>query len=329
MWEAKRDTFILSCNKSRGNKEFLGQAIALVLTLLCLAGSLSCQREKESARTGLPGNSPPQIVSLKMLPENPNKDSVFSLIIESFDSDYDRVLYRYQWVKNDEDLDGENKEILKEILLKRGDLVRVKVTPSDGKTEGKTFLSPAVKILNSPPVIKEIGIEPKIAYAGDDLKALVKVYDADGDSVTCTYQWEKNGVVLSEESKDILPRNRFRKGDSIAVAAIPNDGETSGSIKKSEPVVIVNSPPIITSSPSDKTDGNIYTYQVEADDTDGDPITFSLKNAPKGMEIDKETGLIRWQIERGDQGTQAIEIEASDNGGAKSIQRYTLSVKFR
>jgi hypothetical protein len=47
------------------------------------------------------------------------------------------------------------------------------------------------------------------------------------------------------------------------------------------------------------------------------------------MEIDKETGFVRWEIRKGDQGTQSIEIQASDSEGAKSFQRYTLSIKFR
>jgi hypothetical protein len=86
---------------------------------------------------------------------------------------------------------------------------------------------------------------------------------------------------------------------------------------------------MIISSPPNKTDGNIYTYQVKADDPDNDPIIFSLKTAPKGMEINRETGLIRWEVRKGDQGTQSVEIEASDSEGAKSFQRYTLSVEFR
>jgi hypothetical protein len=54
-----------------------------------------------------------------------------------------------------------------------------------------------------------------------------------------------------------------------------------------------------------------------------------LKTAPKGMEIDKETGLIRWEIEKWDQGSHLIEIEATDPEGAKSFQRFTLSFEFK
>ncbi len=310
-------------------KVSLSQGVALILTLLLLAGSFSCKKEKELTGTGLPKNSPPQIASVKILPESPNKDSSLSLLIESYDSDYDRILYRYQWLRNDEEINGENKEILRDVHLKKGDLIRVKVTPLDGKTEGQTFLSAAVKILDSPPAIKEVRIEPRIAYANGDLKAIVKSYDADGDSVNYTYKWEKNGVALSEENTDVLARNRFKKGDSIVLTVTLNDGETSGEAKRSEPILVANSPPMIISSPPDKADGNIYTYQVKTDNPDNDPIIFSLKTGPKGMEINGETGLIRWEIRKGDQGTQSIEIEASDSEGAKSFQRYALSVEFR
>lgn len=330
MWIRRKDTVIPLCNKLKSYREFSSfqVIIAFILTSFFLAGSLSCGR-KEATETTLPKNSPPRIISVKILPESPNPQSVFNLLIESHDPDYDRVLYHYQWLKNDEGIDGENKEILRGVHLKKGDLIRVKVTPSDGKIEGEPFLSSPVKIINSPQVIEEVRIEPKMAYANCDLKAFVKSRDADGDSTNYSYKWEKNGVVLPEENTDVFVQGRFKKGDTIAVTVTPNDVESLGMPKKSEPVTIANSPPIITSSPPNKTSGNIYTYQVTANDPDNDPIIFALKTAPKGMEIDKETGLIRWEIRKGDQGTQSIEIQTSDSGGGKSFQRYTLSIELR
>jgi hypothetical protein len=274
-------------------------------------------------------NSPPIIVSANILPEVPSKDSELNLFVRRQGRDGDPITYSFQWMKNDEELTGENKNTLKSENFKKGDLIRAKVTFSDGKAKGETFLSSPVKIINSPPVIKEVRIEPKIAYTHGDLKVFVKSMDADGDSINYTYKWEKNGVVLSEENTEIFGGGRFKRGDSIAVTVIPHDGETLGTPKKSEPVTIANSPPIIISSPPNKTDGNIYTYQITANDPDNDAVVFALKTAPKGMEIDKETGLIRWEIRKEDQGTQSIEIEASDSEGAKSSQRYTLSIELR
>jgi hypothetical protein len=54
-----------------------------------------------------------------------------------------------------------------------------------------------------------------------------------------------------------------------------------------------------------------------------------LKSGPKGMEMDKKTGLIRWEIRKEDRGNHSVEIEVSDDAGAKSIQRYTLTIDFR
>jgi hypothetical protein len=54
-----------------------------------------------------------------------------------------------------------------------------------------------------------------------------------------------------------------------------------------------------------------------------------LKSGPKGMEMDKNTGLIRWEIRKENKGTHSVEIEVFDQEGAKSIQRYTLTVEFR
>jgi len=156
------------------------------------------------------------------------------------------VTYHYQWIKNNEEIQGENTNVLRSGNFKKGDLIQVKVTPSDGKMEGKPFLSVPVKILNSPPVIQEVWIEPKMAYANDQLKVHVKSYDIDRDSIYYIYQWEKNGVVLTEERREVLERGRFKKGDSIVVTVTPDDGENQGISKKSELIKILNTPPIIS-----------------------------------------------------------------------------------
>ena len=142
-------------------------------------------------------------------------------------------------------------------------------------------------------------------------------------------QWAKNGVVLNEERGETLEEGRFKKGDSIAVIVTPDDRETLGAPKKSEPLIISNSPPLILSSPPTSVEKTTYIYQVRANDPDNDPIAFTLKSSPKGMEMDKNTGLIRWEIRKEDKGTHSVEIEVSDDSGAKSIQRYTLTIDFK
>jgi len=302
----------------------------MLCVLICLTTGLlfSCGKSSSPASKSKT-NAPPVITAVNILPEKPAQVSELNLFIQSQDPEGDPVTYTFQWIKNDEEMAGENKNSLSSKTFKKGDFIRVKVTPSDGKLNGKPFLSTPAKILNSPPVIREVWIEPKVAYVTDRLKASMKSFDQDGDFIYHTYRWEKNGVILNEERGEILEKGRFKKGDSIVVIVTPDDRENSGTPKKSETLIISNSPPVILSSPPTSVEKTTYLYQVRADDPDNDPLTYTLKSSPKEMEMDKKTGLIRWEIRKEDKGNHSFEIEVSDEAGAKSIQRYTLTIDFK
>jgi hypothetical protein len=306
----------------------LRYVIVRVCLCLIIPIVLSCEDRKNSAPSSK-SNSPPSITSVTLLPEKAYKGTEFNLIVQGSDPESDPITYKYQWIKNEEEMAGENKSSLRTDRFQKGDLIRAKVTPSDGKSEGPPYLTPPVKILNSAPVVQEVWIEPKLAFAGDNLKANVKSFDLDGDFVYYTFQWESDGKVIPDEKNQVLERDRFKKGDSISVTVVPDDREIQGEPKKSDAVLISNSAPMIVSSPPTSVEGTTYRYLVKANDPDRDPVIFTLKTGPKGMAIDKDTGLIRWEIRKEDKGTYSIEIEASDPEGAKSTQRFTLTVGFK
>ena len=58
-------------------------------------------------------NSPPVITSITISPDQPNKESELSLFIQSHDPDRDPVTFRYQWIKNDKEIPGENRDTKK------------------------------------------------------------------------------------------------------------------------------------------------------------------------------------------------------------------------
>jgi len=304
------------------------KSVTLLLLLICFIEIISCEGKK-SQTSASKTNSPPIIISVTILPERPTKGNELSLSIQSKDPEGDPITYQYQWMKNDEEIVGENQSSLKSGNFRKGDFIRVTVTPSDRKVTGTPFLSPPVKILNSPPAVQEVWIEPKVAYATDRLNAVVKCSDQDGDFIYYNYRWEKKGSILSDERGEILEKGPFKKGDSIAVTVTPDDREALGTPKRSEPLLISNSPPQILSSPPTSVEKMTYLYQVKANDADDDPLAFTLKSGPRGMEIDKKTGLIRWEIRKEDKGAYPVEIEVSDSEGARSIQRYTLTLDFK
>ena len=106
----------------------------------------------------------------------------------------------------------------------------------------------------------------------------------------------------------------------------PYDGEAYGSTVRSAPVAIRNSPPKIVSEPPVRTEAGLFSYAVQTEDADGDPLRFSLEGkAPAGLEIDPDTGLVQWQmvIPKG-KVTYVFQVVAEDPEGAKSIQEITL-----
>jgi hypothetical protein len=328
----KRTAFTLLLSNRMGCHGFGSWAkILTVFLFLCpFVIPISCERQKATeslSKTKV--NSPPTITSVTLLPERPNRENDLSLVLQSQDPDGDLVNYRYQWIKNDIEMAGESGNVLRAGNFSKGDIFQVRVIPSDGKGDGKPFLSNPVKILNAAPVVREVWIEPQMPTIQNDLKVHEKSTDADGDSIFFSYQWEKNGTALTDERKDMLERVRLKKGDSISVTVVPDDREIMGEPKKSEPVKISNSPPTIVSFPPTSIEGTKYLYQVKANDPDNDPITFTLKSGPKGMGIDPKSGLVQWQIRKEDQGTHSIEIEVSDNEGARSYQQYTLAIEVR
>ncbi|MCA9409049.1 MAG: DUF4082 domain-containing protein [Candidatus Omnitrophica bacterium] len=90
-----------------------------------------------------------------------------------------------------------------------------------------------------------------------------------------------------------------------------------------------NSAPNITSVPvTTAVTGQEYQYDVDAEDADGDPLTFSLLQMPEGMTIDAQTGLITWVPVNGDLTSQTIRVKVSDNKGGEDIQEYLLQIVF-
>ncbi|MDR0769889.1 MAG: hypothetical protein LBE75_01625 [Burkholderiales bacterium] len=86
---------------------------------------------------------------------------------------------------------------------------------------------------------------------------------------------------------------------------------------------LVNTPPRITSDPvTTGAVGTAYSYQVEAEDDDGDALTYSLTESPTGMSIDSD-GLITWTTPV--LGTHNITVRVSD-GQATDEQSYMLTI---
>ena len=89
----------------------------------------------------------------------------------------------------------------------------------------------------------------------------------------------------------------------------------------------INQAPTITSTPGFVADvGNPYQYALQASDPEGQPITYKLLDAPQGMAIDANTGLVQWTTPI--TGNYNIVVAAFDPEGLGVTQGYTLTAKI-
>jgi len=85
-------------------------------------------------------------------------------------------------------------------------------------------------------------------------------------------------------------------------------------------------PPIIDASVKPVYEGNTYTLQFKAVDPDGDPVTYSLWNAPEGLTISSSTGLVTWTIPAGFKGKGSYTVVAKDSHNGEATQLFTFDL---
>ncbi|MCG2820507.1 MAG: putative Ig domain-containing protein, partial [Candidatus Atribacteria bacterium] len=88
----------------------------------------------------------------------------------------------------------------------------------------------------------------------------------------------------------------------------------------------LNSAPLIISEPIiTATEDQLYLYQVEAIDSNGDNLNYSLMIKPEEMSIDSENGLISWTPTNNQVGTHQVIVEISD-GKHNITQSFEIEV---
>lgn len=161
----------------------------------------------------------------------------------------------------------------------------------------------------------------------DGFKAEVVHSGNEPDDTSFLYDWKLNGDDITGESGEELEwRDEFKKGDTITVSVTPYSGLGQGALSAEGSFRIPNSPPVIISEPGASFEEGGFSYTVMAEDPDGDPVDFTLRNAPAGMTMEPATGLIRWEYGGEDAGDYIVTIIVSDSEGAQAVQELTLSI---
>lgn len=179
---------------------------------------------------------------------------------------------------------------------------------------------------NSPPMLKSIEVTPRFPKKGDAIKVEINAVDPEGDKIGFTYQWKRNGQSIPETGNTLHLNEEFKRGDKIHMIVTPYDDHGKGTPGFMD-VTIENSPPQIISSPAMTVlKDRQFTYQAKAVDPENDTVSYTLKNSPAGMTINKDTGLVQWSVPQSFKGNAAISIIVTDGQGGESQQNFVIEI---
>lgn len=237
-------------------------------------------------------NSAPSFSSISVSPPTPTKTSTLSCSVTVLDSEQYYTNVTFEWYKNSANQSAlagtfnivpnntqTSISTVASSYLTKNDVWYCRAMAFDGTDYSSWASSSTVTVQNTPPTTLAPTLSPSTAY-----KTTAQVTcnngttsDIDGDAVSFTYLWYKNGASTSITSQSITNAS-YSKGDSLVCQITPNDGADNGASQNSSAIIVQNSPPtqpagIVFTAGNYKND----TFTASASgstDADGDAITY-------------------------------------------------------
>ncbi len=187
--------------------------------------------------------------------------------------------------------------------------------------KGKTYDIPAERIylsVNKKPLrfssnIPDITLNEDARYTTSPLTYYFDYDEGDYEKLSFSSSDVQDiSVSMVGNRATLTPRENFNGARSISF--ILTNGETTVYSNTAKITVNpINDAPVITTSSLPKaTVGNPYSQKIEANDIEGDSLTFSLIDSPVGMSIGSSNGVISWTPSAA--GNYNIKIKVTDNG---------------
>jgi hypothetical protein len=276
------------------------------------------------------GNSPPEASNLAISPSSPytTDDLIGSYTYYDADGDPESGS-EIRWYKDSILQSAFNDQLtVPSSATTKGQVWYFTVKPKDGTSFGALQTSPSVTIQNSPPTAPVVNVTPDFPVTTDDLICTVTIpsTDPDGDSVTYTYEWYKNGILQSAYTTNTLPASATTVGDVWKCVVTPHGSDGP---PDEDQVTIVNSPPVLDPiGPKSVNELATLSFTATATDPDVPPqtLTFSLgAGAPPGASI-TSGGAFSWTpTEAKGPGSYVIRIIVSD-GSLQDYEDITVTV---
>jgi hypothetical protein len=200
------------------------------------------------------------------------------LLVESVDPEDDPLSYVWSWT-----VDGQNANISTSLVpgseVQAGQTWEVSVYAADALTTS-AIATDSINIQNSVPDPGEVLLEPADAAPGDLLSCSYSIdppADKEGESVTVSYQWIRNGIPVAETGATLATDTMVR-GDLLQCEVVVEDGSNEVAWP-SNTLRLGNSAPVATFARIEPT---IITAGIEpsciggGSDPDGDAVSIAI-----------------------------------------------------
>ncbi|MCD6506679.1 tandem-95 repeat protein, partial [Candidatus Poribacteria bacterium] len=200
--------------------------------------------------------------------------------------------------------------------------VTFKVTDGKGGQDSEK-VEIAVENVNRKPILKAIGT--KSVKEGELLEFALSATDPDGDSLIYSAEGLPKGAILSDGKFSWKPSSEqigeyhvtFKVSDG-------NGGEDSEDVR----IIVgaLNRSPVLAPIGSKSVrEGEPLQFTVEADDEDGDALTFSAEGLPEGANFTE--GKFSWKPGFEQSGEYLVTFKVSDGKGGEDSEQVKITVQ--
>jgi hypothetical protein len=264
-------------------------------------------------------------ITVKITPSTPPRTSPPVLQVGNAPLETDREFRSVRWLVSGREYSG--RERLDPEIFHKGDRIRAGGTIRIGGEE-ISFETLEVVAGNTPPEIGDVRLEPKALTTGGTVKAVAAGTDPDGDPVRMRFTWFVDDKEVPGEGEQMV-LSGVKKGSWIHVRVSTHDGTAEGSWKYSPKYLVVNSLPVVKSRPPEEIPPDRrFSYRIEAEDPDGDPLSYDLVKSPPGMVLSGST--LEWEVPEDVFGkTLEVVVAISDGDGGKTVCTLTMIIHPR
>lgn len=221
--------------------------------LITIAVEDSAGKTAQDSITLRAGNTPPGVDSCNIEPSPLfTLDDADCVPSGWADAEGDPEKYTYRWWHNGIEDTGQTSSVYPYSNTIKGDQLQCELTAYDEYDVGESVTSPTATVKNSPPSDPVIAIQPASPEPEDNLLCAVTggSTDDDGDGISYTYAWYKNGTLIGSEVGSVLAFANTSHGESWECQVRAFDGENySGTVSASDTVMdqTAPNPPTINS----------------------------------------------------------------------------------